>query len=213
MTGFVVAGFILFLFLLMLCCPISVEAGFQDEFSARIGFLFLHYCVWPQPEKKQKEPVKQETQKESKPPEEKKFSKVKKLFQQKGFAGFMELLRAFCKVASSGAKKFFSHMQISCLLLHLTVGGEDAAQTAIQYGKTCALVSTALTALLSAKNCNNRDVQIVPDFQNGKSSVQFLLKIKIRLIFLLIAIGSVLIGFIKIYLKLNEKEKAVLKDG
>lgn len=210
MTGFVVAGSILFLVLLLLSCPVSVEAAFQEEFSARIGFLFFHYRVWPQPEKKQKEPPKQEAQKESKPPKPKILSKVKKLFRQRGFAGFMELLRAFCKVVSLSTKKIFSHTKISRLLLHLTVGGADAAQTAIQYGRTCALVSTALTALLSAENCKNRDVQVVPDFQNGKSSVQFLLKIKIRLIFLLIAVFSALIGFIKIYSKLNEKEKAVL---
>ncbi|MFU0833081.1 MAG: DUF2953 domain-containing protein [Oscillospiraceae bacterium] len=213
MIGFMVAGSILFLFLFLLCCPVSVEAAFQEQFSAQVGFLFWHYRVWPQPEKEQEQPTEQETQEESKPSEQKMFSKIKKLFRQKGFAGFMELLRAFCEVVSSCSQKIFSHTQISRLQLHLTVGGEDAAQTAIQYGKACALVSTALTVLLSAKKCKNRDVRVVPDFQNGKSNVRFLFKMKIRLFFLLTAVFSALIGFIRIYFKLNEKEKAVLKDG
>ena len=199
MIGLIIACSIIFLLVFLLCCSVSVEASFQDELSAKVRFLFLHYTVWPQPEEKEEQPAKQEIQKEEKPTQESMFSKGKKLFKQKGFKGFMELLKAFCRVASSSAKKILSHIRISHLRLYLVVGGEDAAQTAIHYGQTCALVSTALTALLSRKQCKDRKVQISPDFQNGNSSVQFQIKFKIRLVFLLIAILSALFGLIKIY--------------
>lgn len=213
MTGWIIAGSILLLLALLLFCPISLETVFVEELSARVGFLFFHYRVWPRPERKQT------PEKKEKPVSKKKPSKIKELFRQKGISGFLELLRALSRAAYGGPRKIFSHTVIRFLHLNLTVGGEDAAQTAVNYGRACGLVSTALTALLSAAKYRERNVtvRVTPDFQNGNSNVQFQVLLKIKLFFLLSAALSALIDMIKIYLKFkkesghpDQKEKAVL---
>ena len=216
MTGWIVAGSIILLLALLLFSSVSFEAAFEEEFSARAGFLFFHVRLWPRPEK---EPAAQPPGKEEKPAPKKKPSKLRELLQKKGVSGFLELLRAFSRVAYGSVKKIFSHTVIRLLLLDLTIGGEDAAQTAVRYGRACGLVSTALTALLSAAKYRERhvNVRVTPDFQNGNSSVQFHVLLKIKLLFLLSAALSAFLSIIKIYLKSrkesghpDQKEKAVL---
>ncbi|QAT49409.1 DUF2953 domain-containing protein [Caproiciproducens sp. NJN-50] len=213
MSGWIIAGFLVLLLALLLFCSVSIEAAFAEEFSARAGFLFFHYRIWPRPEKKQAPARKEE------PAAKKKPSKIKELLRKRGVSGFLELLRAFSRAAYGSAKKLLSHTVIRLLHLNLTVGGEDAAQTAVDYGKACGLVSTALTALLSAAKYRERhvNVRVTPDFQNGSGSVQFHVLLKIKLFFLLSAVLSALIDMIKIYLKFrkesgrpDQKEKAVL---
>ena len=202
-------------FLLQLC-PVSFEMVFEEEFSLRIGFLFFHYRVLPRPQKKKK---KKEQKKKEKPARVGRFSKIKELALQKGFSGFLKLLQALSQVALQSAKKIFSHTTVRLLWLNLTVGGEDAAQTAVRYGEICGLVSSSLTALLSAVKYRERDVKVrvAPDFQNEKSSVKFRARLKIKLLFLLTAVLSALIGILRVFLQNrkesgqpDQKEKAVL---
>lgn len=214
MTGLAITGSILLLTAFLLFCSVSVEAAFEEELSARIGYLFFHFSVWPRPEKQRKE---KEPEKEKQPTEKKKPSKIRELLHQKGLSGFLELLRAFSRVAYGSAKKLLSHTVVRLLMLDLTVGGEDAAQTAVNYGMACGLVSTALTGLLSSAKCKERNVNVLPDFQNGTGGVRFRIRLKIRLIFILSAGISALIGFVKVYIKSrkesghpDQKEKAVL---
>ncbi|WP_411676649.1 DUF2953 domain-containing protein [Caproicibacter sp.] len=214
MTGLIITGIVLSLFAVLLFCSVFVEANFEEEFSARIGFLFLHYRLLPRPEEKPTEP---KVQKKEKPAPEEKPSKIKELFRQKGLGGFLELLKAFTSVAYTSAKKLLSHTIVRKLSLDLTVGGDDAAQTALNYGRACGAVSTALTALLSVANCKERNVTVAPDFQNGENRVRFRVRATVRLFFLFSAALSALTGFIKVYLKYrkksghpDQKEKAVL---
>jgi hypothetical protein len=216
MTGWIIAGAVLLLFASLLFCSVSVEAAFEEELSARVGFLVFHFRVWPRPEKKQAGQIPEQKEK---PVPEKKPSKIRELFRKKGFSGFLELLRAFSQVAFGSAKKIFSHMRIRLLFLSLTVGGEDAAKVASNYGGVCGAVSTALTGLLSAAKVRERNVRVrvIPDFQDGNNSVRFRVRLKIRLFFLLSAALSALLSIIKIYLKSrkgsghpDQKEKAVL---
>lgn len=214
MTGWFIAGSILLAVALLLFCSVSIEAAFEEELSARVGFLFFHFRVWPGPEEK---PAGRELKKKEQPVPKKKPSKIKELLRKKGVSGFLELLRSFSRVAYGSAKKVLSHTVIRLLFLDLTVGGEDAARTAVNYGRTCGLVSTALTALLSVAKCKERNVRVTPDFQNGNSGVRFRIRLKIRMLFLLSAASSAFLGFIKIYLKIrkesghpDQKEKAVL---
>lgn len=210
MTGLIVAGGMLLLFASLFCCPVSVEAEFEEEFSARVRYLFVRYQIYPRPEKPEKKKP------EKAPPPEKKPSRLRKLLRKRGVSGFLELAREFSRIALGGAKKLLSHTVVDRLRLDLTVGGDDAAAVALNYGRACAAVSTALGALLSAAKCRKPHVEVAPDFLGGKSAVHFRVRLKIRLIFLISSALSALFGFIKLYFRLkkesghpDQKEKAV----
>ncbi|MCI1966515.1 MAG: DUF2953 domain-containing protein [Oscillospiraceae bacterium] len=216
MIGWIIAGFIILLLIFLLACSVTVESSFEEELSVWVKFLFVRFRVLPQPPEQPTE----EAPAPEKKPARKKPSKIKALFQKKGFWGFMELVKAFSRVAYGSVKKILSHTVIQSFSLRLTVGGEDAAQTAVNYGRVCGLLSTALAALFSTAKCKRRNVKVAPDFQNGKSGVQFRIRLKIRLMFLLSALLSAFFGMIKLYLKIrkesgnpDQKEKAVLKNG
>lgn len=216
MTVLMIAGSVCLLVVILLLFPVSVSAEYGEKLSVKARYFFLQYRFLPRPEKKKKP----EQQEEEKKPAGPKPSKIRELFQKRGISGFLSLLRAFTRVAVGSAKKLLSHVVIGSLSLELSVGGEDAARTALNYGGVCGLVSTALSVLLSNTKCRQHSVQVIPDFQSKTGMVRFSVRLRIRLIFLLSAAVSALIGLIKIYLKdkkesgsPDQKEKAVFSHG
>lgn len=210
MTGLIVMGVIFLVSAFLSCCPVSVEAEFEEEFSARVRYLFVSYRIYPRPEKPEKKKRKKA------PPPEKKPSKLRELLRKRGVSGFLELALEFSRIALGGAKKLLSHTVVDRLLLDLSVGGDDAAAVALNYGRACGAVSTALGALLSAAKCRKPHVEVAPDFLGGKSAVHFRVRLKIRLCFLVFSALSALFGFVRLYLKIKkesghpeQKEKAV----
>ena len=213
MTAWIVMGCMFVLSAVLQVCPVSAEVSYEEDFSLRIGYLFVRYRVYPRPERKGK---KRKPEKAPKPEKGKYASRVAGLLHREGLAGFLGLLEKVSRVALGSAKKLMSHTVVDLLVLDLSVGGEDAAQTALNYGRACGVVSTALGALSSAAKCRRRSVRVAPDFQSGKSSVRFRVRIKIRLFFLISAALAALIGFLKIYKKYkrqsglpDQKKKAV----
>lgn len=209
MTWLLIAGGITLLFAWLLFCPVSLEARYEEQLTARVGFLFFHYTVLPV--------KKDETEKrEEKEEKQKKPSKLKELLQQNGLSGFVQLLRALSRAAYGSLKKVLSHTVVQLFDLSMTVGGEDAAQTAIRYGEVCGAVFSALSVLFSKVKWKRREIHIAPDFQEGKNTVLFHIRVKIKLFFLISAALSAILSFIKAYLKLkkesghsDQKEKAV----
>lgn len=212
MTALMVTGGLLFLLLCFLLVPIKAEAAFDKTFSARVKYLFLQFPLYPRPEKKPAE-----AKPGSAVPKKKKPSRIMEIFQKEGLSGFLELVNEFSRVALGGARKLLARTLVYELSLDLTVGGKDAAQTALDYGRVCAVVYPALGTLLSAVRCKRRNVKVSPDFQNEESCVQFQAKAGIRPVFILFAVTSSMIGFIKLYRKMKkgsghpgQNEKAVL---
>lgn len=213
MTAAIVAGCVFLLFAVLLACPVTAEASYDEDLSLWVRYLFVRYRVYPRPEQKAEEP------KPGKAPERKKKkkpSRIAELLRRQGVPGFLELLEGFSRVALGSAKKILSHTVVDLLVLDLTIGGGDAAQTALNYGRACGVVSTALGALSASAKCRRRSVRVTPDFQDGKSSVRFCVRVKLRLFFAVSAAVSALVGFVRIYLKLkkqsghpDQKEKAV----
>ena len=201
MTMWTVMGCLLALSVFLQICPVSAEASYDEEFSLWVGYLFVRYRAYPRPPKEEKP----KPEKEPKPEKKGLPSRIAELLRREGLSGFLELLGEFTRVALGSMKKLLSHTTVDLLDLDLSVGGEDAAQTAVNYGKACGAVSTALGALSAAAKCRRRSVRVAPDFQTGKSSVRFRVRVKIRLFFLISFALSAFIGFVRIYLKSKKR--------
>ena len=65
-------------------------------------------------------------------------------------------------------KSFFSHLVIGRLFLSVQVAGEDAAETAVTYGRVCALAYPAVNTLVQVARCKSYEVHIFPDFNEKR---------------------------------------------
>jgi hypothetical protein len=163
-----------------------VYAGFEDELTAKVTYLFIHYKILPQPEKsKQKEEEdKKEEEKEEKQQENDTISKIKGIIKQKGLSGFLDIIKEFVSIGTGSAKKLFSHIIINNISVDIAVADEDAAQAAIFYGYTCSVVYPAMALLVNNMKCKKYHIHINADFNENESKVQFKIKAQIQLLFI-----------------------------
>lgn len=176
---FIILG-ILFFFAVLLACPVSIQASFHEELSARVGYLFFHYTIAPKPA------VEEKQEQEAPTPEEKpKENRLKELLRKKGLSGFLEIFHEVAQIASETARRLFSHLVVSHFQLKITVAGQDAAQIALNYGYVCGAVGSAAGLLLGNVKCKSYRISVNPDFQSEQSRVSFDAKARISLLFLL----------------------------
>lgn len=175
MTALYIIIGILILFAVLLNCPVVIQVQYKDELYARIGYLFFHYVISPRPAAAK--PEKEEPEKEEAP----KKNRFRELLQKKGFSGFLEICQEVSAIISKANKELFEHLIIVRFNLEVSVTGEDAAQTAMNYGYVCGLVGSAAGLFLGNVRCKNYHISINPDFQGEKSSVVFDSKSKIGL--------------------------------
>lgn len=167
--------------LLLLLTPVRVEAELKyDKPFVRVKVLCFSFRLWPLKEKKEKpapqhlagqEPAGQEpaappqkadgpAEKESreapKPPAGKAKPKKKGL----GLAELTEL------VSTAGwlMKIVFKVIKFRDIKVVLPIHREDAAETAIAFGRTQAYLGTALGALQNFLDLQFKQVELIPDF-------------------------------------------------
>ena len=182
MTGlWVTLGIVAFLALL-LAAPVHVYADYEETLSLKIRYLFIPYRVLPQkekPEKPQKEKKKKKAEEE--PEQEHKTSKIQEILKEKGLSGFLTLMKELGEIGLGAGKKILSHTRISQFRLWVAVSTGDAADTAITYGQTCAVLYPVCAMLIGAGRCRKRQIDIRPDFNGKESRVSCSVRLRISL--------------------------------
>ena len=186
MTALIIILCIILFFFILLLFPVTVYAGFEDELTAKITYLFIHYKILPQPEKpeQKEEEDKKEEEKDEKQKENGTISKIKGIIKQKGLSGFLDIIREFVSIGTGSAKKLFSHIVIDNISVDIAVADEDAAQAAIFYGYTCSVAYPAMALLVNNMKCKKYHIHINADFNENESIVQFKIKAQIQLLFI-----------------------------
>ncbi len=201
MIGWYITGGILGLILLLLLLPIRIKLQYEEELYLWIGYAFFNIPILPAEEEEEenpeKPPPKSKKKKAKKPQEstekkeaEKKSQsglisgKLKEIVKYQGVSGLLDLLRDLAVIAGGTGKKLLSHLVVKKFDLLLTVGGEDAAETALLYGKLCGVVYSAVGTIFSVCKGRRYGVTVQPDFQAKELSAQLFFKGSIRLVFL-----------------------------
>lgn len=191
---FIFLGLTLFILVLMVC-PVTVEATFREELFLRVGFLFFHYTVTPKkPGNKEEATTKKEKAEEEKP----KRNRIQQLYHEKGLSGFLKILNEAVKIAGGAAKEIFLHTVFVKFHLKINVRGEDAARTAVDYGYVCGAVGSATSLLLGHAKCKDCRINVMPDFSSEQSSVVFEMKARAASFFLFRASVRALFRSLKI---------------
>lgn len=169
---YILLGIALFVALVMFI-PITLRASYKEDFwcAVYIGFVKLQ-LVPAKPKKEKKKKVKKQTPKTEQPKKatEKKPSLIKKY----GIEWLLNLIKRVAELAVSALQDFFSHILVKKLSLSISVAGDDAADTAIKYGKYCAVVYPAVGTIVRAVKCKGYGVDINPNFsEKAETEINF----------------------------------------
>ena len=182
-----VFGGIVLLLILLLCCPITLRLSFLNGFSVRLKYLFFFFSLLPPKEKstgKKKHADRKKKQEES----ETTLEKLRRLTGEDSAAGLFDFLRELAVLAAGSLKKLFRHLMIADFSLDVSAGGEDAAETALTYGKLCAVIYPAVSVLVSQAKTKHYGVSVFPDFSEGaQTKAHMEARLRIKPVFLLSA--------------------------
>lgn len=228
---YILLGIILF-FVVILSIRITIDAEYFDEFKLSIKWLFLNIQILPSKKKdkpqKEEKPKKEKPQKEPSPePEpnpdeqmEKKENIFVTFYNNQGFDGVIELINNAVSSLGKMLSSFKKHIVFRELYLFMTVtGGCDAAETAMEYGRTCQKVFPAMGYICSNFPIKKYDVEIEPDFLGTKNSAQFAVSVHIRPIFFINAVIVLALRLVfKVVLKFlkgikNKSNKENINEG
>lgn len=135
-------------------------------------------------EKKPKEEKEKKKEETSPPESEEETVKKDPFFGSVGEA--VELIRGIL----SPVGKFITGIRIAKLRLFMSVGGSDAAATAIRYGQLQAAVHLSLTELRKYFRVRAKEISITPNFFTEKTTVQLFFEVRI-------SIGSIVIAALR----------------
>lgn len=211
MVGWYIAGAVLGLLLLILLLPIGVRLEYGDEL-----FLWLRIAGFsipilpvqeeeeevsqktnPKKKKRKKEPeVSHKKEPENKSQKSAGFgAKMKEIAKYQGISGLLSLLKDLAGIAGGVLKNLWSHVVVKKFDLLLKVGGEDAAETAILYGRLCGVVYPAAGTILQGCKCRKYGITVQPDFDRKETAAQFSFCGRILLVFV---ISSALGGLFRV---------------
>ncbi len=162
--GYCLLG-ILLLLLVLLIVPVYARLTFSDE---------LHLCVrvWGIPifRYASNEETPQPADKEEKP------SKLRSTAEQlktDGVGATLRLVEELARLAVGAVHRLIATITVDKLCLQLYVGGSDAAETAENTGKVCAVLYPTVTALQqTVLRIRKRAITVTPDFLAEKGRVE-----------------------------------------
>lgn len=206
---------ILFVLFLITLIPVGIKARFQNKVYCDLKIGFIKIRLLPEKPKKKKTEEKPKV-KEPKPKKENQKEKeisLKKLLKQNGVSGIINILKKIASLAVGALKDVFKHIIIRELSIDVVIGGDDAAETALNYGKACSVVYPSVSTITQACICQDFNVLVSPDFTDGsKSSASCKLEADIKIFWLVKAV--IVHGFkaLQVLIKLRKANETVNKD-
>lgn len=165
-VGYVLLGILAIIFLL-LCIPVRLILRYQTgiEPVGQLRWLFFRIDLLKVVQEKTKEPQKQEP-KEKKPAPKK---GKKPLAFSHMLGSILDLLASL----KGGVGMIVRGFRLYRVRLLMVVAGEDAAQTAVEYGTCNAMIYSAYALAKNFLNLCNPEIDIRPNFVSEESSVDF----------------------------------------
>lgn len=201
MKIFLIVLLILFLiFAMIMISSVHVYVFFQDKLKFRVRFWFYTYKSENTKDKPKKKKSSVEGTKKKKHKKEK--STAKKSSSQKFFE-----MKGLYHIGATLISKFFHLIKIKRLILYIAVGSDNAATTAINYGRLCSVVYPLVSIALKNNFQSRPDIQISPDFQLQKSKmlVETKLRVNVGKTFWLACVA--LVSYLKLMYKSKQKKE------
>ena len=208
---YIITGVLLLLFLLTLF-NIYIYADYNNELFLSLKVAFIKIKLLPQKPKKKVQPKKKTKPKtKKKKPEKKEKQKsfdLKKYVKQKGISGILNIVKSISKLVSGTLKDLFSKITVTELMIDIKVAGDDAGDSAVKYGRVCAVLFPALKLITDVVRVVRYEVNVNPDFSDEPENLaKAKVTAKIRIISILKIVFSKAFTALKLYLKARPKKK------
>lgn len=171
---YIVLAVLLFIFLLLLV-KIQIFFEYSDKLRLTVKYLFIKKTIVapeekPKAKKAEKKPKKEPQQQEKKKEKKKKQSYLSKLKDKKGISGIVSIFTSLARIASGLLKNVFKHIVIKRFDVDIVIVGSDASDTALKYGKLCAVIYPSLNIILSVTDTKDYKISVMPDFDDDAKS-------------------------------------------
>ncbi len=213
---------IVLFFVLLFSVKVRVTVDYDEETTVLLKWLFVKLQLLPAKEKKpKKEKKKKEKTEKEKPkdekvpaPKEKKENIIKRFYNNKGLSGLVDLLGSAVKALNGMFGRVFKAFIFDELYVSVTVGTGDSAETAIKYGKTCAVVFPLMGYIVSNMRAKKYNCEVTPDFIHGENSARAHATISVRPISITNALVIVAFELLfKVVIKLLKGSKSGADKG
>lgn len=169
--GWIIAGSIFVFILLLTLGRVKIIFDYKDDVIFKVKYMFIPLVTIPakkpkkQKSSKKKSKKKAEEAAEDKPEEKKPKKKI-------SLEDIFEVLKLALDSLGKPLKKILKRTIFAHLALRISVGGEDAAKTAISFGLINIAVGNALGWLDTAFTLKKPDdINITADFQSEETKV------------------------------------------
>ena len=178
MSGWVVFGIVIAVFVLIGCIPVGVDARYMgNELSLRLKIGLLKMQVLPAKPKKAAPKKKKKTAKKAaasqKPEKPKKKASMPKLT----LSDILALVNLACDTLGDLRRK----LRVEVLTLHVVLGGDDPAKAAMQYGGAWAAIGMLNPKLDQLFVIKKRDIQPILDYNEKEMSISAQLALTITI--------------------------------
>lgn len=196
MTALYVILAIIAFFVILFSVKFTLYLTYDSEFKVDVRWLFIKKTILPKSEEEKKKektkkekPEKEKKTEEEKPPEQtdntpKKDNMLVSFYKNQGFSGVMQLLNDTVSAIKGMFGSIFKHLVFKELKLYLRVGADDAAETAMLYGKTCSYVFPAMGLITSTCKVKDYGCGVEPNFIKPEKSAYFKAIVSMRPIFI-----------------------------
>lgn len=204
--GWILLGILAFLVFLLLL-PVHTRVCFDGMLQVWCGLGPVSLRIFPLKKKaeQQKKKPKATKVKEAKKKKNEKVKPKKKLT--------LEVLCDFLRLGVQALGKLRRRIVIRNLTCHLVIADEDAAATALLYGRIAAAVSALYPVLDRNLRIHHTDISVDADFEKQKSSVLLDVKLAVCPLRLLICAVILLFQFLKIYRKIKVTDQPIEEKG
>lgn len=212
MTALIIISIIIAFIILLLLVPVNFYIEYDGEITkVKLGYLFLKFYLMPKPEKKKQRKQKKKKKKTSeKPKQEEKKKKDEsestflKIFKEQGVSGVINILGEILDIIKGFLNYVSKHILIRKFRIDISAGGNDAFDTAMNFGYICdgvyPLIGT-LSALVTF--CRIPDINISANFDSKTSSASLFTQIAVRPLFLIKALIFYAFKAFKLYMKIT----------
>lgn len=167
---YILLGLILLIFLLLLV-PVRFEFRYGETCGAAVRYLFFTFDLWSADE------IKDRTEEAAEDTGKKSLNLFDKLRREKGFAGAVSEMNDIIRAAAEKLFPLLRRVVVDRFSLDISVGGEDAALTALAYGTVCGIVYPLRGFLAGIFRFRENQVNIRADFGSPDSHVNLFTKL------------------------------------
>jgi len=167
----VIALYILLGVLLLLLLPLTARYRFQDEGRLVVRYAGIPVYVYTTDREKERSKAKRAGKKSKKKTKDGTVKRMTAQLKDGGAAGVLSLLQDGIRLADGTFRRLFHTLHFGRCYIRIVLGGGDAADISLRYGKLSGPIYSARSVLLSLLHIRRLELVMAPDFLAEKDTV------------------------------------------